>query len=74
MTARGVDFLENWIDSNVHETKPDWVKARTLAEKLRADAATAGFTLADLELEENEAEKYIMDSMVALDEPGMPGD
>jgi len=36
--------------------------------------AKAGLSIADLELEEAEVEKYILDAMVHLDEPGTLGD
>lgn len=74
MTARGVDFLENWIDANVPARPGNWVEALALAQKLRADAAADGFMLEDLELTEEELVKYVFDSMVHLDEPGTPGD
>ena len=71
MTARGVDFLEDWIAKNI--TK-DPVDAGLLAAKLVADAAVSGFTLADLELDPETAEGYIREAMVHLAEPGTPGD
>ena len=73
MTADGVNFLENWITDNV-PVHPRTVEARKLGEQLRSDAATAGFTLEDLELDEASVEKYILDAMLLFDEPGTPGD
>jgi hypothetical protein len=48
--------------------------AGNLTAKLLADAAVAGFTLADLGLDQETAEIYIRDAIVHLSEPGMPGD
>ena len=65
MSARGVDFLETWLDENVPFTgKPaDPVLALTLAKRLVADAARARLTLADLNLDDRGAEKYIMQAL-----------
>ena len=71
MTARGVDFLEDWMAKNV--TK-DPVDAGLLAAKLVAEATMGGFTLADLELDQETVESYIREAMVHLAEPGTPGD
>ena len=56
MTAKGVEFLQDWIAKNI--TK-DPVDAGLLAAKLVADAAVSGFTLADLELDSETAPKVI---------------
>ena len=74
MSARGVDFLELWIDGNVLPGPADRIQARKLAQKLAIDAAAAGFTLADLDLEPGEVEKYIMDKLVHVGEPPAPID
>jgi hypothetical protein len=77
MSAHGVSFLEEWINNNVPAAGPHvnaWLKARRLGEKLRADAASAGVKLAELELAVGEVEKCIFDSMVTLSAPGTPGD
>ena len=71
MTARGVEFLENWMGENVTS---DPVDAGLLAAKLLADAAVAGFTLADLGLNQETAETYIREAMVHHAEPGTSGD
>ena len=47
---------------------------KTLAQKLRDDASAAGFTLADLELEESQVEQFIRETLVHVAEPGTPGD
>jgi hypothetical protein len=71
MKARGVDFLEIWIGENLTDQPAD---AGKLAAKLLAEAAAAGFTLADMELDEETVEDYIRETMVHQDEPGTPGD
>jgi hypothetical protein len=71
MTARGVDFLEAWMGEHVTGEPGD---AGLLAAKLVADAAVAGFTLADMELDEATAEDYIRNAMVHLAEPETRGD
>ena len=74
MTARGVDFLDGWIATNVTsaQKKPD--DAGVLAAKLMAEAAVAGFTLADMDLDEEIVEDYIRGIIVHVGEPGTPGD
>jgi hypothetical protein len=74
MTARGVDFLERWIGANVRAGLSDPADADILAPKLLADAAVAGFTLADLELEDAAVEDYIREAITHLAQPGTPGD
>lgn len=71
---RGVDFLEFWIDDNVPARQGTWVEAGKLAKQLRRDAAAAGFTVEDLGLQEREVEKYVLDALAPLAEPGTPGD
>ena len=73
MTLRGVDFLERWIATNVNPESGDRANAGLLAAKLVADAAVAGFTLADMELDEESAEEYIREAMEHLDESGALG-
>ena len=67
MSWHPADFLEFWIDANVRETKPDWARAMILAQKLRSDAANEGYTIADLGLDDSEAEKHIIGGMVPHD-------
>jgi hypothetical protein len=61
--ARGVDFLEKWIAANVNPQSADRADAGLLAAKLVADAAVAGFTLADMKLDEESAEEFIREAM-----------
>jgi len=74
MTARGVDFLEGWIASNVTSESKDDAEAGSLAAKLLAEAAVAGFTFADMGLDKDSAEEYIRAIIVHVGEPGRPGD
>jgi hypothetical protein len=74
MTARGVVFLKTWIAKNVAGEPADVANAGLLAAKLLANAAVAGFTLADMGLEEDTVEDYIREAMVYLNAPGTPGD
>ena len=74
MTARGVDFLDGWIATNVTSAPKVPGDAGVLAAKLLAEATLAGFTLADMELDEDTIEDYIRDIIVHVGEPGTPGD
>jgi hypothetical protein len=74
MTTRGVDFLERWIGANVRVGLSGPADADILAPKLLADADVAGFTLADLELEDAMVEDYIRGAITHLAEPETPGD
>lgn len=63
MSDGGLDFFDNWINENIREPgqSGDWAKAGELAQKLIADAAGAGFTLADLGHDVSSVETYIHD-------------
>ena len=65
MTARGVDFLENGMGDNV-PAHPHRAKAKKLGERLRIDAAAAGLTIDDLEINKSTVERYIFDAMLHL--------
>ena len=73
MTARGVEYLEDWIGKTI---KPETTAADAgwLAAHLLAEAAVAGFTLADLELDQETAETYIREAIAHFVKLGMPGD
>jgi hypothetical protein len=47
---------------------------RALAQKLRDDAGAAGFTIADLEIENSQVEMFMRETLVHVAEPGTPGD
>jgi hypothetical protein len=74
MSARGVDFLELWIERNVLPRSTDRDQALRLAMKLESDARAENLTLEDLEIERGKAEAYIRDIIVHVGEPGTPGD
>lgn len=75
MTARGVDFLNEWVAENVPAVplKGDAI-IRILAQKLRDDSSAAGFTVADLEIENSQVEQFMRETLVHVAEPGTPGD
>jgi hypothetical protein len=52
MIERGEHFLEVWTDASIMGEPGEQAKAGTLAAKLLADATVAGFTLADLGLDQ----------------------
>ena len=60
MSARGVDFLEDWLAGQLAPVPVgDKALLRMLAHQLKVDAAAAGFTLDDLELEVSQVEPLI---------------
>ena len=71
MTARGVDFLEDWMNEN---RAGECRHVGILAVRLLADTAEAGLTMADLELGDFLVEDYIREALTHLAEPGKPGD
>jgi hypothetical protein len=56
MRESGEAFLDVWIDASITGEPGEQANAGNLAAKLLADAAVAGFTLADLELDQETAE------------------
>ena len=76
MTAKGVDFLENWIQKNVTAGGPpdDPLTASNLALRCIAEAATEGITIEEMKPETGSVESHIAYAMVHLKEPGTPGD
>ena len=76
MTARGVDFLENWIQQNVtaadkHGSRE---RAKELANRCVVEAAVFEISLDDLEPKWGSIESIIYEAMVHLNAPGTPGD
>ena len=74
MSAKGVDFLELWIERNVLPRSADRTQTARLAEKLEFDAWVEGMTVEDLEIQPGKVEIYISDIIVHVGEPGTPGD
>jgi hypothetical protein len=64
MTARGVDFLNEWVSENVPPlpVRGD-VIIRALAQKLRDDSSAVGLALADLEIEGGQVEQFIRETI-----------
>jgi hypothetical protein len=67
MSARGVDFLENWIGANVPLAAGDRSQARKLAQKLVVDAMVARIRVSDLELGDSDVAECILRAMEHLD-------
>jgi hypothetical protein len=75
MSARGIEFLENWIQENVTaaDRRGDSMRAMVLADRCRADAAAHGFAIDNVELECGSVERFIYEAMAHLKDPGVPG-
>ena len=67
MSARGVSFLKDWTAHNLggQEQDSDRGKAARLAKRLVADAAMKGISVADMNLEGYDIEKYLLEAMTA---------
>jgi hypothetical protein len=76
MSARGVDFLENWIAKNVTAGAPpdDPLSASVLAMRCIAEAAAEGLTLEEIKPDSGSVESHIAEAMVHVGEPGTSGD
>ena len=73
MTSSGVAFLKEWIGDYV-TANPRRKKAKMLGEQLRIDAAAAGLTIDELEIDKSRIAQYIFNAMLNLKVPGTPGD
>ena len=76
MSARGIDFLENWIAKNVTALDPsdDPLRATNLATRCIVEAAAQGITLEEIKPDTGSVESHIFDAMAHLAEPGKLGD
>ena len=76
MSAKGVDFLELWIERNVTALNPsdDPLRASELARRCIVEAAAQGITLEEIKPETGSLESHIHEVMAHLAEPGKPGD
>ena len=76
MSARGANFLENWIAKNVTALNPsdDPLRASELARRCIVEAAAQGITLEEIKPETGSLESHIHEVMAHLAEPGKPGD
>ena len=65
MSARGVNFLENWIDGNVTEADKygSHERAKELAAQMKADAKSQDLTLKDMEAKFGSLEAIIYEAM-----------
>ena len=74
MTARGVDFLEKWIQKNVTAGAPpdDPLTASVLAARCIAAAAAEGLTLEEIQPDSGSVESHIAEAMVHFRRPGTP--
>ena len=76
MSARGVEFLENWIQKNLPRGGPpdDPLNASVLAMRCIAEAAAEGLTLEEIKPDTGSVESHIAEAMVTLAKPGTPSD
>lgn len=74
MTAKGVDFLDEWVSEKLPPMPiGDNALVKSLVHRLRSDASTAGFTLANVELEASQIEQFVRETLLHIAEPGTPG-
>ena len=73
-TARGIDFYEDWVASNIFGRPSQRENVDKLGAKLIADANTAGLTLQDMDIDETRLRQELLEVIVHLIEPGTPGD
>lgn len=75
MTARGVEFLNEWVSKKLPPMPiGDSALVKMLSQKLRDDAWAAGFTTADMEIENSHVEQFIRETLLHIAGPGTPGD
>ena len=76
MSARGLSFVEDWIQKNVTagEREGDAARTAVLADRCRQEAAGQGIAEDELESEYGSLETVIYGAIVHLTAPGMPGD
>ena len=65
MSARGVDFVENWVSKNVTDADRNGSRerAQALAAECVADAAALGITIDDMEPERGSIETIIHEAI-----------
>ncbi|KAA3448560.1 hypothetical protein C7I87_21055 [Mesorhizobium sp. SARCC-RB16n] len=65
MSARGIDFLHEWIANNIPETaKPDVICVDELTDKLIADAKAIGIKRVELDEEVDSLYRTIIEAIV----------
>ena len=71
MSTRGINFLDQWIANNVHETtKADVISVDELTHKLIADAKALGIKRGEIDEEVDSLYRTILDAIVHYD-PGL---
>jgi hypothetical protein len=74
MTARGVEFLQNWIEKNVSAADRGTARASELATECILEAVSQGILVAHMEEGGPNVATLIMEAMIHLEEAGTPGD
>ncbi len=75
MTARGLTFLEAWIEKNLPAGEPhDPMRASDLAKRCIIEAAAEGIPLKELQPDSGSLESYIADVLLHRLESGTPGE
>ncbi|TGV15047.1 DUF768 domain-containing protein [Mesorhizobium sp. M8A.F.Ca.ET.173.01.1.1] len=72
MSARGIDFLDQWIANNVAETaKADVITVDELTHKLIADAKALGIKRGEIDEEVDSLYRTIIEAIMHFD-PSLP--
>jgi len=72
MSARGINFLDQWLANNVPETaKADVISVDNLTHRLIADAKAVGIKRGEIDEEVGSLYRTILDAIVHFD-PGLP--
>jgi hypothetical protein len=76
MSRRGMEFLENWIQTNVTDADKHGTRerAKELAERCVLEAAVFEISLDDLEPKWGSIETIIYEAMRHREDSGTPGD
>ncbi|AZO56468.1 MULTISPECIES: DUF768 domain-containing protein [unclassified Mesorhizobium] len=68
MSARGIDFLHQWISNNVPETAgADVISVAELTQKLFADAKVVGISSVEIEEDTGSVYEAMLDAIVHHD-------
>ncbi|UVK57498.1 DUF768 domain-containing protein (plasmid) [Mesorhizobium sp. AR02] len=72
MSTRGINFLDQWIATNVPETtKADVISVDELTNQLLADAGAIGIKRIEIDEEVDSLYRTLLDAIVHYD-PGLP--
>ena len=72
MTARGVEFLKNWIEKNVTPAHQGETRAAILATECILEAASQRILVAHMEEGGPNVETQILEAMIHLEEAEAP--